>query len=153
MIHQDRGRADPLEEKHNEQLRHTLHTHRLRMRPHQLLPRMDRQHQRNMALHVLPRRTNRPTNASRPSTGQRLPTRGHQPNHHGQTESQHMTTTSTGRGRSTAAYRNWVKQVLAKCEPTCIRCGYPVDMTLPRTHPQGASADHEPPLALSLIHI
>ena len=49
--------------------------------------------------------------------------------------------------RSTAAYRSWVKQVLAKCEPTCIRCGYPVDMDLPRTHPQGASADHEPPLA------
>ena len=56
-------------------------------------------------------------------------------------------TTTTGRGRSTAAYRNWVKQVLANSEPTCIRCGYPVDMTLPRTHPQGASADHEPPLA------
>lgn len=49
--------------------------------------------------------------------------------------------------RSTPAYRAWVKRVLEHCEPVCIRCGYPVDMTLPRTHPQGASADHEPPLA------
>jgi hypothetical protein len=50
-------------------------------------------------------------------------------------------------GRSSATYRAWVKQVLARCEPVCIRCGYPVDMALPRTDPQGASADHEPPLA------
>ena len=50
-------------------------------------------------------------------------------------------------GRSSATYRAWVKQVLARCEPVCIRCGYPVDMSLPRTDPQGASADHEPPLA------
>jgi hypothetical protein len=49
--------------------------------------------------------------------------------------------------RSTPAYRAWVKHVLANCEPVCIRCGYPVDMDLPRSHPQGASADHEPPLA------
>jgi hypothetical protein len=48
-------------------------------------------------------------------------------------------------GRSSATYRAWVKQVLARCEPVCIRCGYPVDMSLPRTDPQGASADHEPP--------
>jgi phage terminase large subunit-like protein len=57
--------------------------------------------------------------------------------------------TTPRQGRNTAAYRNWVKQVLANCEPTCIRCGYPVDMTLPRNSPQGASADHEPPLALT----
>ena len=43
-------------------------------------------------------------------------------------------------------YKAWAKQVLAKCEPTCIRCGYPVDMDLPRTDDYGASADHEPPL-------
>jgi hypothetical protein len=49
--------------------------------------------------------------------------------------------------RSTPAYRAWVKRVLSSCEPVCIRCGYPVDLDLPRTHPQGASADHEPPLA------
>jgi hypothetical protein len=49
--------------------------------------------------------------------------------------------------RATPAYRAWVKHVLANCEPVCIRCGYPVDMDLPRSHPQGASADHEPPLA------
>lgn len=48
--------------------------------------------------------------------------------------------------RNGAKYKAWVKQVLAKCEPTCIRCGYPVDMTLPRTDDWGASADHEPPL-------
>jgi phage terminase large subunit-like protein len=57
--------------------------------------------------------------------------------------------TTQRQGRSTAAYRSWVKEVLAKCEPTCIRCGSPVDMTLPRTNPQGASADHEPPLAIT----
>lgn len=50
-------------------------------------------------------------------------------------------------GRSSATYRAWVKQVLSKCEPVCIRCGYPVDLALPRTDPMGASADHEPPLA------
>ena len=49
--------------------------------------------------------------------------------------------------RSSAKYKAWVKQVMAKCEPTCIRCGYPVDMALPRTDDWGASADHEPPLA------
>ena len=48
---------------------------------------------------------------------------------------------------NTAQYRAWRKQVLAKCEPTCIRCGYPVDMTLPGSHPDGPTADHEPPLA------
>lgn len=48
---------------------------------------------------------------------------------------------------STAQYRAWRKQVLAKCEPVCIRCGYPVDMTLPGSHPDGPTADHEPPLA------
>ena len=47
----------------------------------------------------------------------------------------------------TAAYRAWRTEVLAKCEPTCIRCGYPVDMTLPGSHPDGPTADHEPPLA------
>ena len=49
--------------------------------------------------------------------------------------------------RSTPAYARWRKQVLAQCEPVCIRCGYPVDMTLPSTHPDGPTADHEPPLA------
>ena len=51
--------------------------------------------------------------------------------------------------RSTPAYARWRKQVLAQCEPVCIRCGYPVDMTLPSTHPDGPTADHEPPLAES----
>ncbi len=55
--------------------------------------------------------------------------------------------TSKPNPRATPAYRAWVKRVLSSCEPVCIRCGYPVDMDLPRTHPQGASADHEPPLA------
>jgi hypothetical protein len=49
--------------------------------------------------------------------------------------------------RSTPAYARWRKQVLAQCEPVCIRCGYPVDMDLPSTHPDGPTADHEPPLA------
>lgn len=49
--------------------------------------------------------------------------------------------------RSSSAYKTWRKEVLAKCEPVCIRCGYPVDMTLPGSHPDGPSADHEPPLA------
>lgn len=49
--------------------------------------------------------------------------------------------------RSTATYAKWRRQVLTQCEPVCIRCGYPVDMTLPSTHPDGPTADHEPPLA------
>ena len=49
----------------------------------------------------------------------------------------------------TAAYRAWRKKVLATCEPVCIRCGYPVDMTLPGNHPDGPSADHEPPVSLT----
>ena len=49
--------------------------------------------------------------------------------------------------RSTPVYARWRRQVLAQCEPVCIRCGYPVDMTLPSTHPDGPTADHEPPLA------
>ena len=49
--------------------------------------------------------------------------------------------------RSTGVYARWRKQVLTQCEPVCIRCGYPVDMTLPSTHPDGPTADHEPPLA------
>ncbi len=48
--------------------------------------------------------------------------------------------------RRTKGYQAWVRQVLERCEPVCIRCGYPVDMSLPRNHPQGPSADHEPPL-------
>lgn len=32
--------------------------------------------------------------------------------------------------RDTPTYRAWRKQVLAQCEPVCIRCGYPVDMSL-----------------------
>lgn len=55
-----------------------------------------------------------------------------------------MTTTQ---GRNTPAYKAWVKMVLANCEPVCIRCGHDIDMTLPRNSPQGASADHDPPLA------
>lgn len=50
----------------------------------------------------------------------------------------------THRGKG---YTAWVRMVLTQCEPLCIRCGYPVDMDLPRNHPQGPSADHEPPLA------
>jgi hypothetical protein len=44
-------------------------------------------------------------------------------------------------------YRQWVAQVMATCEPVCIRCHMPVDMTLPRNSKWGASADHEPALA------
>jgi hypothetical protein len=46
-------------------------------------------------------------------------------------------------------YRQWVAQVMATCEPVCIRCHMPVDMSLPRTSKWGASADHEPALALT----
>lgn len=49
--------------------------------------------------------------------------------------------------RSTRQYVQWRARVLKHCEPICIRCGDPVDLELPRTHPLGASADHEPPLA------
>jgi Phage Terminase len=38
---------------------------------------------------------------------------------------------------------------MATCDPVCIRCHQPVDMTLPRNSKWGASADHEPPLALT----
>lgn len=54
---------------------------------------------------------------------------------------------TTNKTRDTPAYRKWRKQVLSSCEPVCIRCGYPVDMNLPGSHPDGPSADHEPPLA------
>ena len=49
--------------------------------------------------------------------------------------------------RTGAKYQAWRKAVLATCEPIGIRCGYPVDMTLPPRHDDGPSADHEPPLA------
>ena len=51
--------------------------------------------------------------------------------------------------RRTYAYKQWVRQVMAQCEPVCIRCHMPVDMTLPRNSKWGASADHEPALALT----
>ena len=117
------------------------------LRPHHLLPRMDRHHRntqgnparRNQPLPILPPKPPRPT-LERPSRhSQGIPRRSRT------SDPQRIHTMTSP--RSTAAYRSWVKQVLAKCEPTCIRCGYPVDMDLPRTHPQGASADHEPPLA------
>lgn len=53
---------------------------------------------------------------------------------------------STDPRRSTRQYVQWRARVLKHCEPICIRCGDPVDMDLPRTHPMGASADHDPPL-------
>ena len=46
-------------------------------------------------------------------------------------------------------YRQWVAQVMASCEPICIRCHQPVDMNLPRNSRWGASADHEPAIALT----
>ena len=46
-------------------------------------------------------------------------------------------------------YRQWVAQVMASCEPVCIRCHQPVDMSLPRNSRWGASADHEPPIVLT----
>lgn len=49
--------------------------------------------------------------------------------------------------RHSHAYTKWRRDVLKHCEPTCIRCGYPVDMSLPSRHPDGPSADHEPPFA------
>ena len=51
--------------------------------------------------------------------------------------------------RSTPQYQAWRTKVLTQCEPVCIRCGYPVDMTLKGSHPDGPSADHEPPLAIT----
>jgi hypothetical protein len=51
--------------------------------------------------------------------------------------------------RRSAGYQKWVAQVMATCEPVCIRCHMPVDMSLPRTSKWGASADHEPALALT----
>lgn len=53
------------------------------------------------------------------------------------------------RPHQTAQYRAWRKRVLTECEPVCIRCGFPVDMTLPSSHPDGPSADHEPPVSLT----
>ena len=50
--------------------------------------------------------------------------------------------------RRSAGYQKWVAQVMAQCEPVCIRCHMPVDMSLPRTSKWGASADHEPALVL-----
>jgi len=52
-------------------------------------------------------------------------------------------------GHQTPAYTRWKKQVLAQCEPICIRCGYDVDMTLSGRDPMGPSADHEPPMSLT----
>ena len=54
--------------------------------------------------------------------------------------------TSNRRG---PGYRQWVAQVMASCEPICIRCHQPVDMTLPRNSRWGASADHEPAIVLT----
>ena len=51
--------------------------------------------------------------------------------------------------RRGAGYKRWVAQVMATCEPVCIRCHMPVDMSLPRNSKWGASADHEPALALT----
>ncbi len=51
------------------------------------------------------------------------------------------------RAHQTPAYRAWRKQVLAHCDPTCIRCGYPVDMQLRYPDPMSPSADHDPPLS------
>ena len=53
------------------------------------------------------------------------------------------------RPHQTAQYRAWRKRVLTECEPVCIRCGFPVDMSLPSSHPDGPSADHEPPVSLT----
>ena len=51
--------------------------------------------------------------------------------------------------RKTPGYAAWVRQVLKHCDPTCIRCGYPVDMTLPPSNQWGPTADHEPPLVIT----
>ena len=56
---------------------------------------------------------------------------------------------STDPRRRTPGYAAWVRQVLKHCEPTCIRCGYPVDMTLPPSNQWGPTADHEPPLVIT----
>ena len=99
---------------------------------------MDR-HRPHKPLPVLPARDTRTLAHGLPSPTERLPSRSSPP-HPGRTP-------SMSNQHNTAQYRAWRKQVLAKCEPTCIRCGYPVDMTLPGSHPDGPSADHEPPLA------
>ena len=52
---------------------------------------------------------------------------------------------TTNNLRNSKEYRAWRTRVLKHCEPVCIRCGYPVDMSLPSTHDDGPSADHEPP--------
>jgi len=106
------------------------------MRPHQMLQRMDRQHHRHMAMHVLPREPTNTHDEQGHSQGQGLPPTRTPPNSH---KDQRMKQPGdpAQRGRSTQAYKNWVKQVLEHCEPTCIRCGYPVDMSLPRSHPKG----------------
>ena len=52
---------------------------------------------------------------------------------------------TTNNLRNSKEYRAWRTQVLKHCEPVCIRCGYPVDMSLPSSHDDGPSADHEPP--------
>lgn len=52
---------------------------------------------------------------------------------------------TTNNLRNSKEYRAWRTRVLKHCEPVCIRCGYPVDMSLPSSHDDGPSADHEPP--------
>ena len=115
------------------------------MRPRPMLQRLDRQHDRHMAMPLLPRRPNRTPHESSAGTGQGLPSRINKPHTH----DKELIVATTTPARGGAQYKKWVKMVLEHCEPVCIRCGYPVDMTLPRNSAQGASADHEPPLALT----
>jgi hypothetical protein len=50
-------------------------------------------------------------------------------NHHGTVTGR----TTMSNHRRGPGYRQWVAQVMATCEPVCIRCHMPVDMTLPAT--------------------
>jgi hypothetical protein len=128
----------------------------MQLRPHHLLPRLARPGLLDHTLRLLPSQDLRTLARTRERTLERLPARSirthnargpHHPHPRPHPPPGQVAMATHNAGRSSATYRAWVKQVLARCEPVCIRCGYPVDMALPRTDPQGASADHEPPLA------
>ena len=115
------------------------------MRPHNLLPRLARLRRDHNTMPMV--QTKHPRAlvkaGSRPPQG--VPPSRPVP-HHGTRARQVGQMTNP---RSTPQYQAWRSKVLTQCEPVCIRCGYPVDMTLKGSHPDGPSADHEPPLAIT----
>ena len=111
----------------------------MHLRPHSLRSRLDERH--HIQHHTMPILQSRhiPTLALKGTgTPKGLPHGSPQPHH----ERPLMAT-----NRNTKGYTAWVRRALKECEPVCYRCGYPIDMTLPRNSPDGASAEHKNPLA------